>query len=74
VTNQSYTIEEWCELRRISRGMFYKMDAAGRAPRTHNAGRKRLVSPEADAAWLREREAEAEAELQAAARETESAD
>jgi hypothetical protein len=56
--NRSYTLAEWCELRRISLPMFYKLDNAGRAPRTHYAGKKRLVGPEADVQWLREREAE----------------
>ena len=54
----SLTIAEWCALRKVSKSMFYLLDGQGRAPRTHNAGVKRLISPEADAAWLREREAE----------------
>jgi predicted DNA-binding transcriptional regulator AlpA len=54
----SYTLAEWCELRRISRAMFYKLAAEGKAPQTHNVGIKRLISPEADARWLRDREAE----------------
>ena len=37
--------------------MFYKLDEQGFAPQTHNAGAKRLISDEADAAWLRAREA-----------------
>lgn len=56
----SFTIGEWCEYRRISRAMFYKLDEQGFAPQTHNAGAKRLISDEADAAWLRAREAEQE--------------
>jgi hypothetical protein len=58
--NRSYTIAEWCELRRISRGMFYKLKKVKKAPRLHGAGVKQLISPEADADWLREREAEAQ--------------
>jgi hypothetical protein len=54
----SYTIAEWCALRRISRAMFYKLDGRGLAPKTHNVGVKRLISPQADAEWLRAREAE----------------
>ena len=38
---------------------FYKLDEQGLAPKTHNVGVKRLISPEADAEWLRAREAEA---------------
>jgi hypothetical protein len=53
----SYTINQWCEWRQISRAMFYKLEAQGLAPRTHNAGKKRLISEEADADWLRQREA-----------------
>lgn len=54
----SFTISEWCEHRRISPAMFYKLDSAGRAPLTHRAGSRRLISAEADAAWVRAREAE----------------
>jgi hypothetical protein len=60
--NGSYTIQEWCEHRRVSRAMLYKLFQQGRGPRTHNVGTKRLISSEADAAWVREREAEAAAE------------
>jgi hypothetical protein len=59
MAEQSYTVDEWCRLRKLSKSMFYKMLAQGLAPRTHNAGRKRLISPEADAAWMRQGEAEA---------------
>jgi predicted DNA-binding transcriptional regulator AlpA len=54
----SFTINEWCALRKVSRGMFYKLADRGQAPRTHNVGVKRLISPDADAEWLRRREAE----------------
>ena len=62
---QSFTIAEWCAHRKVSRSMFYKLESQGRAPRTHNIGVRRLISPEADAEWLRQREAES-AEPQAA--------
>jgi hypothetical protein len=52
----SLTIVEWCLLRKVSRSMFYKLEAKGLTPKTHNVGVKRLISPEADAAWLRQRE------------------
>ena len=55
----SLTIAEWCAHRRVSRSMFYKLDAEGLAPRTHNVGVKRLISPQADAEWLQQREAAA---------------
>jgi hypothetical protein len=40
--------------------MFYKMDAQGLAPKTHYAGIKRLISDQADLAWVAAREAESE--------------
>jgi hypothetical protein len=55
---RSFTVDEFCERHRISRAMFYKMDAEGFAPATYNIGTRRLISAEADAAWLRAREAE----------------
>jgi excisionase family DNA binding protein len=57
----SMTVAEWCEYRRLSRSMVYKLWSEGRGPATHFVGTKRLVSSEADAAWLSEREAEAAA-------------
>jgi len=56
--NGSMTVDEWCEHRRLSRSMAYKLWAEGRGPATHYVGTKRLISSEADAAWLAEREAE----------------
>jgi hypothetical protein len=57
----SFTIGEWCEHRRISRAMFYKLAEQGLGPVTHNVGAKRLISGEADIAWVRAREADREA-------------
>ena len=34
--------------------MFYVLDAQGKAPRTHYAGAKRLISDQADADWVRD--------------------
>jgi hypothetical protein len=59
-SNGSFTVGEWCEHRRISRAMFYKLDLQGLAPRSYRVGAKRLISGEADAAWMAAREAEAE--------------
>lgn len=53
----SFTIKEWCEYRRISEAMFFKLDQQGLAPRTHYAGRRRLISGEADQDWVHAREA-----------------
>ena len=53
----SLTISEWCALRKVSRSMFYNLDNEGLAPKTHNVGVKRLISPDADAERLRQRDA-----------------
>jgi predicted DNA-binding transcriptional regulator AlpA len=58
MADPSFTIREWCQLRRMSRSKFYELDAEGKAPRTYNVGVKRVISPEADRDWIREREAE----------------
>lgn len=54
----SFSIREWCEYRRISPAMFYKLDQMGLAPRSYYVGKKRCISDQADANWLRDREAE----------------
>jgi hypothetical protein len=64
-SRRSFTIAEWCELRRISVAMYYKLRDQGLAPKTHNAGAKVLISPEADADWIRAREAESESQTAA---------
>jgi len=61
VQGPSRTIIEWCQHRKISRAKFYQLDRLGLAPKTHNVGVKRIISPLADAEWLRQREAEAKA-------------
>ena len=60
VKQQSYTLSEWCERRRVSHTQFYKLRKLGKAPRTHNNGVRQLVSYEADQDWVAEREREAE--------------
>ena len=55
----SFTIDEWCVYRRVSRGGLYNMWKAGIGPRYYHNGSRRLISVEADAAWLAEREAAA---------------
>lgn len=57
--NASYTLSEWCRLRRISRSQFYILDKAGTAPKSYSIGIRRYISPNADAAWLAQREATA---------------
>lgn len=62
----SFTIPEWCAHRKVSRSMFYKLKSQGKAPKTHGVGVKQLISPHADAEWLRQREAEADRAHEAA--------
>lgn len=52
------SIARFCEDNDISRSTFYKLDSAGKAPRTFRVGRRRLVSDEAAIEWRRERERE----------------
>jgi hypothetical protein len=47
-----FTLAEWCQLRRISLAMFYKLDGQGKAPATVRAGRNRTITEEADRAWV----------------------
>ena len=47
----TYSITGFCEAHRIGRSFFYKLLKEGRAPRTMEVGRRRLVSREAAAAW-----------------------
>jgi hypothetical protein len=54
----SFTIPEWCAHRKVSRSMFYKLEGQGLAPATYSVGTSRRISPDADAAWLRQREKE----------------
>jgi hypothetical protein len=59
----SFTLREWCEHRRISAAMYYKMAAQGLGPRTHYAGAKVLISDQADADWVAAREAAGEPQV-----------
>ena len=49
--NKTQTINDFCESNKISRSMFYKLLRQGKGPRLMKVGRKRLVTPEAAAAW-----------------------
>jgi hypothetical protein len=55
---ESFTINEWCAARKISRAMWYELKKKKKTPRTHSAGVKQLISPQADADWIAERERE----------------
>lgn len=54
---QSFTINEWCSLRKVSRTEFYEMQKRGDGPRTYRVGRFQRISGEADAEWLAAAEA-----------------
>ena len=53
-----YTLDEFCRRHAISRGTFYNLKDAGKAPAMMRAGRI-LITREAAEAWRRAREAEA---------------
>jgi len=55
-------INQWLAHNDLSRSMWYKLKAAGKAPKTFFAGNKELISADAHAAWLRERALEAQEE------------
>jgi hypothetical protein len=52
----SFTINQWCELRKYSRAEFYRMKARGDGPDTIGQGRMTRVTPGADAKWLKAQE------------------
>ncbi|NCC61987.1 MAG: transcriptional regulator [Verrucomicrobiae bacterium] len=45
------SINTFCKTYGISRSLFYKLDKAGKAPRTMTVGRRRLISAEAAQEW-----------------------
>lgn len=54
---RSFTIAEWCAMRRVGRTRAFEEITTGRL-KTYRVGRRRYISDEADAQWLRERESE----------------
>ena len=48
---QAFSIPEFCETHRISRGLYYKLEAEGRAPAAMEVNRRRLISREEAARW-----------------------
>ena len=53
------SIAGFCRRKGISRGLYIKLRNAGKGPRESAAGVRRIISPEAEADWDKEREAEA---------------
>jgi hypothetical protein len=58
----SYTVIEFCRAERMSRGMFYKLQAQGKAPRIYYVGNSPRISHEARIEWRQQLEAEAASE------------
>jgi hypothetical protein len=56
----SYTIADWCRRHNLSVSFFYKLRAAGLAPRVMKVGARVLISTAADEAWIADRETAAE--------------
>jgi predicted DNA-binding transcriptional regulator AlpA len=52
-----FTISEWCQKRRVSESMFFKMKTLGIAPRQTRIGRRVTITAADDDAWQRAREA-----------------
>lgn len=50
------TMEEFCERNRISVSHYYKLKRDGKHPREVKAGKRRLITQEAEADWRRESE------------------
>jgi hypothetical protein len=55
------SIDAFCKRKGISRGTYLNMRKAGKGPRELAVGVRRIITPEAEADWDRERQAEAAA-------------
>src|SRR5215468_10807004 len=55
----AYTIPEFCATNRISESMYHKLKSLGLGPREMDVGRRRIITPEANAEWQAARECEA---------------
>jgi hypothetical protein len=60
------TVAQFCERNNMCKAHFYNLLKAGFGPRTMKVGSRRMITPEAEADWRREREAAAAREQQAA--------
>ncbi len=54
----AFSIPEWCDANRISRGTFYNLQKQGIGPRIMRVGKRVLITPEANEEWRRAREAD----------------
>ena len=57
--NDLHTIESFCQANKISVSTYYALKRDGRGPKEMVVNKRRLITPEAEAAWRRAREAEA---------------
>jgi hypothetical protein len=57
----AYTVAEFCEAHRISKGHYYNLRKLGQAPDEVRAGERVLITIEAAARWRRQREKAARA-------------
>ena len=60
-SDPSYTVDEFCEAERLSRGALYGLWRIGKGPRFYRNGTRRIITHRARLDFQREREAEAEA-------------
>lgn len=55
----SYTIDEWCEIEKVSRTKFYCLRKLGTGPQLMRVGGRYMISHAAALAWREARTAEA---------------
>jgi len=56
-TLQSQSIADFCKANGISQSFFYKLMKQGKAPKTMQVGKRRLISAEAAQEWRKSMEA-----------------
>ncbi len=52
----TYTIDEFCDLFKISRSSFYSLEKQGLMPRMMQVGKRRLISKESAQEWVKRME------------------
>jgi len=53
---KSYTVEEFCEMHRISKALFYKLRREGNGPKVLKIGTRTIITSEYNAEWVRRME------------------
>jgi hypothetical protein len=59
MSNQSYTVDTFCEAERISRAHLYSLWNRGQGPRFYCVGNRRRITEEMRIEWQRQLEADA---------------